>query len=80
MTNGSCVILGHPAGDLDGDGLDDVLVMQIKYDAITDTETGKVIAKRGLDGKHLWEESINMTNGGCGIHGRPAGDLDGDGL
>ena len=80
VTNGSCGILGYPAGDLDGDGLDDVLVGQHKYDAVADTGTGKVIAKRGFDGKHLWEESVSVTNGGCGIHGDPAGDLDGDGL
>ena len=68
-------------GDLDGDGSDDVLVQLYKYDYTTDTRTEKVIAKKGSDGTHLWEESIKTTYPDYGgIYAMPAGDLDGDGL
>jgi hypothetical protein len=69
-----------PAGDLDGDGLDDVIVWWYKYEYATDTEKAGVIAKRGIDGTHLWEESISVTGGSCSMRTYPAGDLDGDGL
>ena len=73
-------IYAYPVGDLDGDGSDDVLVHQYKYDYTTDTRMEKVIAKKGSDGTHLWEESVSITGGYCSIYGYPAGDLDGDGL
>ena len=67
------------AGNLDGDGLNDVIVNEIKYDGTT--ETARVIAKKGSDGSHLWEESVNATgNDICNIFAVYAGDLDGDGL
>ena len=67
------------AGNLDGDGLNDVIVNEIKYDGTT--ETARVIAKKGSDGLHLWEESVNATgNDICNIFAVYAGDLDGDGL
>ena len=43
-----------PTGDLDGDGLSDVLVHTIEYDADTGTKARTVIAKKGDDGTHLW--------------------------
>jgi len=44
-----------PAGDLDGDGLNDMLVSVYKYDYTTGAYTYTVIAKRGFDGNHIWE-------------------------
>lgn len=41
------------AGDLDGDGSDDVLVDQYTYDEATSATTNTLIAKRGTDGTHL---------------------------
>ncbi|MCW3133023.1 MAG: VCBS repeat-containing protein, partial [Methanophagales archaeon] len=69
----------YPAGDLDGDGKEDVLVQTSEYVWATDTRTATVIAKRGYDGTHLWSESISVTDGYCWINAIPAGDLDGDG-
>ncbi|KAF5430913.1 PKD repeat-containing protein [Candidatus Methanophagaceae archaeon] len=67
------------AGNLDGDGLNDVIVNEIKYDGTT--ETARVIAKQGSNGTHLWEESVNAAgNDICNIFAVYAGDLDGDGL
>jgi methionine salvage enolase-phosphatase E1 len=80
VSNGYCRIDGYPAGDLDGDGLDDVLVNIYTYNDTTDTATGQVIAKRGYDGEHLWDESVSVSNGYCEIWAMPDGDLDGDGL
>jgi len=80
VSNGWCEIWAMPAGDLDGDGSDDVLVQIYKSDYATDSNTEKVIAKRGSDGTHLWEESIITTSPDYGgIWAMPAGDLNGDG-
>jgi hypothetical protein len=70
-------IEAHPAGDLDGDGTEDVLVLLKKYDANMDTTMATVIAKKGDDGTHLWEESVTGTK--SFISTCPAGDLNGDG-
>jgi hypothetical protein len=79
-------ISASPAGDLDGDGKEDVLVHASEYDEATNTATETVIAKRGDDDTHLWEESVNKTGGITAelyreifIYASPAGDLDGDG-
>lgn len=70
-------IEAHPAGDLDGDGTEDVLVLLEKYDANMDTTMATVIAKKGDDGTHIWEESVTGTE--SFISACPAGDLNGDG-
>lgn len=70
-------IEAHPAGDLDGDGTEDVLVLLKKYDANMDTTMATVIAKKGDDGTHIWEESVTGTE--SFISACPAGDLNGDG-
>jgi predicted lipoprotein with Yx(FWY)xxD motif len=63
-------------GDLDGDGLPDVLVNS--YVGPEDNITATVIAKKGSDGTHLWEESISGDY--AYIYAEVVGDLDGDGL
>jgi PKD repeat protein len=75
----NCGMDALPAGDLDGDELADVIVIESKYDGVT--ETARVIAKQGSNGTHLWEESVNATGKeNCGMDALPAGDLDGDSL
>ncbi|NQE44456.1 hypothetical protein C5S31_00355, partial [ANME-1 cluster archaeon GoMg2] len=75
----NCGMDALPAGDLDGDELADVIVIESKYDGIT--ETARVIAKQGSNGTHMWEESVNATGkDNCGMDALPAGDLDGDEL
>ena len=59
-----------PAGDLDGDGLDDVLVS-----TITPSGCG-IVAKRGYDGAILWEQFAY----GEQLIAIPAGNLDSDGM
>jgi len=64
------------AGDLDGDGTADALVLERKDNQYT------AIAMRGQNGSHLWEEDINAEAGGANISFAQAwavDDLDGDG-
>ena len=63
-------------GDLDGDSLPDVLVRS--WVGPSDNQTQTVIAKKGSDGSHLWEEPISGDN--AYIEAQVVGDLDGDGL
>ncbi|GAF74684.1 unnamed protein product, partial [marine sediment metagenome] len=75
-----CSLWPFIAGDLDGDGADDVVVQQSEYDPVTDILTMKVIAKKGTDGTHLWQETISADGGlSCEMWALEAGDLDGDG-
>ena len=62
--------------NLDGDGLPDVLVRS--FTGPVDNETCTLIAKTGVNGTHLWEESINGYD--AGINYQVVPDLDGDGL
>jgi predicted secreted protein len=66
------------ADDLDGDNLTDVIVREWSYNESTDLETIKVIAKKGINGTPLWEQSLNETECDAGI--RFTSDLDGDGV
>ncbi|MGB3460021.1 MAG: VCBS repeat-containing protein [Halobacteriota archaeon] len=76
----SSYMFAKSAGDLDGDGKDDVLVRAREYDEATNTTTRTVIAKRGYDGMDLWNESVSCEDWrNCGVGAYPAGDLDGDG-
>jgi PKD repeat protein len=54
-------IYASPAGDLDGDGLNDVIVSENKYNQSTDTATARVIAKKGKNGKPLLEAQSNES-------------------
>jgi hypothetical protein len=64
--------------DLDGDNLFDVIVSKWSYSQSTDLETIEVIAKKGINGTHLWEQSLDDTNCNAGIPF--TFDFDGDGL
>jgi len=64
-------------GDLDRDGLDDVLVLEYLHNISTDVVTFKVIAKKGTNGTHLWEQPVSGTEITLGLWPQ---DLDGDGL
>ncbi|MBN1763320.1 MAG: VCBS repeat-containing protein [Methanomicrobia archaeon] len=75
---GNCSIWVDWFTDLDGDGLDDVIVYEREYHASTDSETKKLIAKRGYDGTHLWNQTVNGTE--CGISAEWVLNLDEDEL
>ena len=67
--------------DLDGDDNPDVLVYTERYNSSTNEETVKLIAMKGSDGTHLWEESVNASGeNNCDISAVLVRDLDGDGL
>jgi len=52
----------YPVPDLDCDGKADVIVrMRTSYNPTTYVSTWKLIAKKGKDGTHLWEESVTGT-------------------
>ncbi|KAF5430664.1 PKD repeat-containing protein, partial [Candidatus Methanophagaceae archaeon] len=75
----NCTIFPLPSGDLDGDGLNDVIISENVYEA--GAETAKVIAKRGIDGTQLWEKTVTASGkDNCDILAFPVGDLDGDEL
>lgn len=68
----------HP--DLDGDGVDEVVV---GVPGITDAEsgsTGGVVLLSGATGRILWEYRDEVPDGGTGLVARTVGDLDGDGM
>jgi len=70
------VTIAQIVPDIDGDDNPDVLVHAIMYDLTTWEIALQVIAKRGYDGSHLWEEAAAENSL---IFAFPAGDLDGDG-
>lgn len=61
----------YPVKDLNGDGLNDVIVDQYQYN------TEILNAKKGINGATLWEESINVAEGNIYLES-PLGDLTGD--
>jgi hypothetical protein len=69
-------IPAYPAGDLDGDNKDDVIVNSWSYNSVTDEETAGVYAKRGYDGHQFWSQSI--TGGYAYMWAHSYYDLDGD--
>jgi hypothetical protein len=80
ITGENAIMDAYMAGDLDGDGQDDVLVIA-STGAWDEVRTVDIIAKN-LDGTHIWEKSANGT-GAIIVIGEefPAiGDIDGDGL
>jgi len=67
----------YPAGDLDGDGRGDVLVWTYRTSGVG--QEYKLIAKKGYDGQHLWEEASKDADV-TSFNGYPVkADLDGDG-
>jgi hypothetical protein len=80
ITGENAIMEAYMAGDLDGDGQDDVIVIA-STGLWNEVRTVDVIAKN-LDGTHIWEKSANGTDAMI-IAGEeyPAfGDIDGDGL
>ena len=71
---------GITAGDLNGDGRDDVLVFSGTYNSTTYTYTFEYIsAINGREGTEIWGQSIVYATGWIGVPTYPVGDLDGDG-
>ncbi|MFO1052923.1 MAG: FG-GAP-like repeat-containing protein [Planctomycetota bacterium] len=66
------------AGDVDGDGHDDVLVGSILSDLPT-TDAGSVRVFSGADGSSLWTFLGPMTQSAFGTSVAGGGDIDGDG-
>ena len=75
----TCDIEVYCACDLDGDGLDDVIITESQFDEVTESETKKVIVKKGIDGTLLWEKTVNGTDMSS-ILAYCSCDLDGDGV
>ena len=72
-------IPAHPAGDLDGDNKDDVIVESRSYDSATDEYTASVYAKRGYDGNLFWNQSVTGDGEyGANMWSSAYCDLDGD--
>jgi hypothetical protein len=78
----SCGILFYDVGDLNGDALTDLGVSEFEYNGSKDIRTAKVMAKKGVDGTTLWEQSLAETGQfNCDIEmWWRKGDLDGDSL
>ena len=72
------LVQAYPMGDLDGDGIVDLLVQVTEHDWEEETPASTIIAMNGSDGAYLWEESFSGSN--VGVQGWTLGDLDGDGL
>ncbi len=71
----------YPAGDLNGDKSEDVLINSGTYNLTTGVSALKLAAKKGSNGANLWTESIS-SNGSdwSGLSGYPVEDINGDGL
>ena len=67
-----------PVDDVDGDGKPD-LIVSVMVESLTDALwNGSVIMKSGINGTHLWNESVNGT-GYFWLNAFPVDDVDGDG-
>jgi outer membrane protein assembly factor BamB len=64
-----------PAGDLNGDSVDDVLQHVYKYNPDTELSTCEIIALNGNNGRELWNHRFNNALAVA----YPAEDLNGDG-
>jgi hypothetical protein len=71
-------IWAYLEGDLDGDNLTEVIITEWSYNESTNLESITVIAKKGINGAHLWEQSLTETE--CGVGLQFTFDFDGDGL
>jgi len=76
ITDQIAIISGGTTHDLDGDRKEDVLVYM--WSGPWDSRTATLIAKRGYDGHHLWQESITGDNAQIAVQG--GCDLEGDGV
>ncbi|MGC9444002.1 MAG: hypothetical protein ACP5E9_03595 [Candidatus Methanospirareceae archaeon] len=74
----TCIKFVRWITDLNGDDLDDVILFEQTVNESANSEFSRMIAKRGFDGTHLWEQSVNGTESDIWMH--LAGDLDGDDL
>lgn len=64
-------INGYSMGDVNGDGLNDIMVKT--FDNISNIKTIQI--RKGFNGKILWEQNVYGL-----LSGKPIKDLDGDGL
>lgn len=66
----------YPAGDLDGDGKDDVIIRSKSYNSTTNEYITSVYFKRGYDGNLFWNQSI--TGPSAQMWAYSYDDIDGD--
>jgi hypothetical protein len=67
-------------GDLDGDGVDDLLVGEPEVSANGLIENGRTTALRGTDATILWQNFGTANHARLGEQAVTLGDLDGDGI
>jgi hypothetical protein len=79
ITGENAIMDAYMAGDLDGDGQDEIIVIA-STGLWNEVRTADAIAKN-LDGTHIWQQSINGTDAMIilGDEFPAIGDIDGDG-
>lgn len=69
----------YSVGDLDKDGISDVLIGKMKGSIISGAASSEIIARIGKNGIQLWNQSVDAENGFAYTISSPVGDVSGDG-